>query len=307
MEQIAEGTSFVDVEYRGNRYYIACAVLEGDAGIALIDPGPTVSLPGLEKGLARGGYSLDDVTDVLLTHIHLDHAGASGTIVKRNPKVRVGVHERGAPHMIDPERLLASASRIYGDQMDAMWGEFLPVPEGNVEVLTGGEELSAGGRSLEVAYTPGHASHHVSFFDSGTGIAYVGDTAGIRLAGERVTLPVTPPPDIDLEAWEESLQRIEAWSPERLFVTHFGPDANVAVNLEQLRTRLMQWSLHVRRGMQSGAPTEECVEAFIKWIIEDLEQNLSPDKVPVYQVSSMPEMSWHGLARYWRKKEAKKA
>ncbi len=307
MEQIAEKTSLVDVEYRGNSYYIACAVLESESGVALIDPGPAVSLPGLEKGLAKGGYSLDDVTTVLLTHIHLDHAGASGTIVKRNPEVRVCVHERGAPHMVDPSRLLASAGRIYGDQMDAMWGEFLPVPEENVEVLTGGEELSAGGRSLEVAYTPGHASHHVSFFDSGTGIAYVGDTAGIRVANEPVTLPVTPPPDIDLEAWEESLQKIEAWSPERLFVTHFGLDANVAGNLEQLRTRLMQWSLHVRRGMQSDAPTEECVEAFIKWVIEDLEQNLAPDKVPVYQVSSMPEMSWHGLARYWRKKEAKKA
>lgn len=305
MEQIAERTCFVDVEYLGNKYYIACAVLEGDDGIALIDPGPAVSLPGLERGLAHGGYSLDDVTDLLLTHIHLDHAGGTGTLVKRNPKIRVCVHERGAKHMIDPERLLASAKRIYGDQMDAMWGEFLPVPEENVEVLTGGEELISGGRALAVAYTPGHASHHVSYFDATTGIAYVGDTAGIRIANEPVTLPVTPPPDIDLEAWEESLQKIEAWGPERLFVTHFGADENVAGTLDQLRTRLMQWSLYVRRGMQSGAPIEECTEAFIKWVVEDLEQNLSPDKVPVYQVSSMPEMSWHGLARYWRKKEQK--
>jgi glyoxylase-like metal-dependent hydrolase (beta-lactamase superfamily II) len=305
MEQIAQRTSFVDVEYLGNEYYIACAVLEGDDGIALIDPGPTVSLPGLERGLAQGGYSLADVTDLLLTHIHLDHAGGTGTIVSRNPEVRVCVHERGAPHMVDPARLLASAKRIYGDQMDALWGEFLPVPEANVEVLTGGESLSAGGRKLAVAYTPGHASHHVSYFDAGTGIAYVGDTAGIRIANEPVTLPVTPPPDIDLEAWEESLQKIEAWSPERLFVTHFGADPNVAANLEQLRGRLMQWSLYVRRGMQSGASTEECTESFIRWVIEDLEQNLPADKVPVYQVSSMPEMSWHGLARYWRKKEQK--
>jgi glyoxylase-like metal-dependent hydrolase (beta-lactamase superfamily II) len=306
MEQIADRTGVVDVEYLGNEYYIACAVLEGDEGIALIDPGPSVSLPGLERGLARGGYSLADVTDLLLTHIHLDHAGGTGTIVKRNPKIRVCVHERGAPHMIDPERLLASAGRIYGDQMDALWGEFLPVPEANVEVLAGGEALSTGGRTLAVAYTPGHASHHVSFFDAGTGIAYVGDTAGIRIANEAVTLPVTPPPDINLEAWEESLQKIEAWSPERLFVTHFGADPNVAANLEQLRTRLMQWSLHVRRGMQSGASTEENAEAFVRWVIEDLEQNLPADKVPVYQVSSMPEMSWHGLARYWRKKEQKR-
>jgi glyoxylase-like metal-dependent hydrolase (beta-lactamase superfamily II) len=305
MQQIAEGTCFVDVEYLGNEYYIACAVLEGADGIALIDPGPAVSLPGLERGLAHGGYNLDDVTDLLLTHIHLDHAGGTGTLVKRNPNIRVYVHERGARHMINPDRLLASAKRIYGDQMDAMWGEFLPVPEENVEVLTGGEELSSGGRALAVAYTPGHASHHVSYFDATTGIAYVGDTAGIRIANEPVTLPVTPPPDIDLEAWEESLQKIEAWSPERLFVTHFGADDNVAGTLDQLRTRLMQWSLYVRRGMQSGSPPEECTKAFIKWVVEDLEQNLSPDKVPVYQVSSMPEMSWHGLARYWRKKEEK--
>jgi glyoxylase-like metal-dependent hydrolase (beta-lactamase superfamily II) len=307
MEQIADRTSFVDVEYLGNPFYIACAVLEGDEGLALIDPGPAVSLPGLDRGLARVGYSIDDVTHLLLTHIHLDHAGGSGTLVQRNPSIRVCVHERGAKHMIDPERLLASAERIYGDQMDALWGEFLAVPEENVNVLTGGEELQAGGRVLDVAYTPGHASHHVSYFDDGTGIAYVGDTAGIRIANEPVTLPVTPPPDIDLEAWDESLQKIEAWSPERLFVTHFGADTNVSGTLDQLRERLMQWSLYVRRTMQSDITDEECATEFVTWVREDLERNLPADKVPVYQVSSMPEMSWHGLARYWRKKEEKKA
>jgi glyoxylase-like metal-dependent hydrolase (beta-lactamase superfamily II) len=302
MERIAERTGLVDVEYLGKEHYIACGVLEGDSGIALIDPGPTVSLPVLEEKLGKAGYGLEDVESVMLTHIHLDHSGAAGTIVKANPRARVVVHERGAKHMIDPSRLLASAGRLYGDQMDELWGEFLPVPAENVDQLSGGETVGPGGHEVDVAYTPGHAWHHVSYYDSTTGIAYVGDTAGIRIASDGFVLPVTPPPDIDLEIWEESLQRIEAWRPERLFVTHFGPGEDVADHLEQLRRRLMQWSLNVQRGMKSGAPSEDCVEEFTTWVVDDLAQHMPPDRVFLYQQGGAPDMSWHGLARYWRKK-----
>ena len=203
-------------------------------GLTLIDPGPTSCLPALEAGLRDRGLTLRDVRTLLLTHIHLDHAGATGTIVERVPGIRVYVHERGAPHMIDPEKLLASATRLYGDQMDTLWGAFLPVPASQVTVLTGGERLNSAGTSLRVAYTPGHAKHHVSFLDERAGMAYVGDTAGIRISGDYLLAP-TPPPDIDIEAWQASLDVIDAWQPVSLFLTHFGPVTPARAHLARFR------------------------------------------------------------------------
>ncbi len=162
-------TDYIDLNFRGSSRVIATAVLPGQDGLTLVDPGPTSCLPALEAGLGERGFALRDVRTLLLTHIHLDHAGATGTIVERVPGVRVLVHERGAPHMVDPAKLLASATRLYGDQMDALWGAFLPVPADRVQALTGGERLEIGGASLRVAYTPGHAKHHVSYLDERTG------------------------------------------------------------------------------------------------------------------------------------------
>ncbi|MFQ5743611.1 MAG: MBL fold metallo-hydrolase [Acidobacteriota bacterium] len=302
MEQVAPGTALIDVEYLGERHYIACALLQGDSGATIIDPGPAVSLPGLERGLDEAGLSLAELDAVLLTHIHLDHAGATGTIVRRNPQVRVFVHERGARHMIDPSRLLRSAGRLYGDRMDSLWGEFLAVPEGNVEALSGGERLRLAGRDLEVAYTPGHASHHVSYMDSGTGIAFVGDTAGIRIANEPFVLPVTPPPDIDLESWSGSLERIEAWRLERLFVTHFGPGENVPEHLERFRDGLHQWSDSVRASLEGGGDDADRAATFDRQVGEDLDRQLPVGTVRLYRQGAPIEMSWYGLARYWRKR-----
>lgn len=294
-------TRTIDVEYRGTRCYIACCLLEGD-GPVIIDPGPTVSLAALEAGLAGAGHVLGDLAGILLTHIHLDHAGATGTIVARNPRVRVYVHERGARHMVNPERLLRSAERLYGDEMDAMWGEFRAVPERNVQVLVGGETLELAGRRIEVAYTPGHASHHVSYLDTSTGTAFVGDTAGIRIANNPFVLPVTPPPDIDLEIWETSLQKIERWRPEHLYVTHFGAAEGVEAHLAQFRARLRQWAESVRGGLASAHGDEQCIEAFTADVLTQLRADLPDDVVPLYQQGAAPEMSWNGLARYWNKR-----
>ena len=214
-------TDYIDLNFRGSQRVIATAVLAGPDGLVLIDPGPTSCLATLEAGLRDRGYTLRDVRSLLLTHIHLDHAGAAGTIVERVPGVRVHVHERGAPHMIDPRKLLASATRLHGDQMDALWGAFLPVPADRIDVLQGGERLDAAGHGLRVAYTPGHAKHHVSYLDEQSGMAYVGDTGGVRVSGDYLIAP-TPPPDIDLEAWRASLDTIDAWQPVSLFLTHFG-------------------------------------------------------------------------------------
>jgi glyoxylase-like metal-dependent hydrolase (beta-lactamase superfamily II) len=181
MITLAPGVSYTDVHFIGLPGIIASVVLHGPGGAAIIDPGPTSTLPALVAGLSRAGIAMADVSALLLTHIHLDHAGATGTLVRQQPELRVYVHEKGAPHLVDPTRLLASATRLYGDAMDRLWGDVLPVPAHALTVLAGGERISAGGRDLDIAYTPGHASHHVSYFSADTGIAFVGDTAGVRL------------------------------------------------------------------------------------------------------------------------------
>ncbi|MBW8862525.1 MAG: MBL fold metallo-hydrolase, partial [Acidobacteria bacterium] len=219
MITLASGVSYIDLNFVGVRGVIATVVLHGANGVALIDPGPTSALPVLRSELQRTGIAVEDVRTILLTHIHLDHAGATGTLVRENPALRVVVHEQGAPHMVNPEKLIASASRLWPGEMDRLWGDFLPVPADRLDVVRGGERIAAGGRHLDVQYTPGHASHHVSYFGADTGIAFVGDTAGIRLQAGGFVLPPTPPPDIDLEIWRDSLKRIADWHPSTLFVT----------------------------------------------------------------------------------------
>src|SRR5260221_10289925 len=223
MIPLASGSSFVDVNFLGTPGIISTAVLHGPGGVALIDPGPSSKLFTLRAELERAGIAIADVRTILLTHIHLDHAGATGTLVRENPGIIVYVHEKGAPHMASPEKLIASARRLWGDDMDRLWGEFLPVPAERMNALKGGERIAEGGRDLEVAYTPGHASHHVSYFSADSGIAFVGDTAGVLLHHDGFNMPPTPPPDIDLEAWNESLRKIGDWRADTLFITHFGP------------------------------------------------------------------------------------
>lgn len=301
--QIAEKSWYVDVEYLGQPHLIACGVLETEAGLVLVDPGPTTSLKGLTTKLAAQGFTLDDVHALLLTHIHLDHAGATGSIVAEHPDVQVYVHHVGARHMIRPEKLLASAQRIYGDQMDTLWGDFLPVPEANVQVLNGGETLDVGGRSFEVAYTPGHAIHHVSYLDQHTGTAFVGDTAGMRVAGVDFIVPVAPPPDIDVERWHESLDALRAWHPTRLFVTHFGPSEEVEAHLDTMARKLDAWSRDVRQTLDHDTSDPARAQAFHAAKMEVIRQQLSGADLAPYERFGQPEASWYGLARYWRKKQ----
>ena len=183
MLTLAAGLDYVDLNFLGVPEVIATAVLHHASGVALIDPGPSTTHENLKESLRKKGISLADVRQVLLTHIHLDHAGVTGTLLRENPAIEVIVHERGAPHMIDPGKLLASAGRLYGADMDRLWGDFVPVPAARVRPMTGGERIVAAGRELQVAYTPGHASHHVSYFDAASRVAFVGDTAGIRRTG----------------------------------------------------------------------------------------------------------------------------
>ena len=190
----------------------------------LVDPGPESSLHTVLEKLGD-----QQPEAILLTHIHLDHAAATGAMVARWPDLPVYVHERGAPHIIDPSRLLASAERLYGDQLEYLWGKIQPVPEANVTVLTGGETV----RGMRVAYTPGHASHHVCYLHEETGTAFVGDVAACRLPGTDLVIPPTPPPDIDVEVWEDSIGIVESWAPEKLALTHWGPVDDPAPHLAE--------------------------------------------------------------------------
>lgn len=291
---------FVDLLFRGSPRVIATAFLQGPDGVTLIDPGPTSCLPALEDGLRQRGLTLRDVRSLLLTHIHLDHAGAAGTIVERVPGVKVYVHERGAPHMIDPAKLLASATRLYGDRMDALWGAFLPVPAGQVTVLKGGERLDVGGTAINVAYTPGHAKHHVSYLDEHAGMAYVGDTGGVRVAGDYLIAP-TPPPDIDIEMWQQSLDTIDKWQPVSLFLTHFGPITPARAHLARFRTTVATAAEVSREMLAAGGTDDELASRFADRMRQDVRKALPEHEAGAAELAAPFDQLWQGLARYWHK------
>ena len=291
----------IDLNFRGSPRVIAAAILPGHDGVTLVDPGPTSCLPALEAGLKDRGLALRDVRTLLLTHIHLDHAGAAGTIVERVPRARVYVHERGAPHMIDPGRLLASATRLYGDRMDSLWGAFLPVPASQVTVLAGGERLEFGGSTIHVAYTPGHAKHHVSYLDERDGMAYVGDTAGVRVSGDYLFAP-TPPPDIDIEAWQDSLSRIDAWQPVSLFLTHFGPVTPARAHLARFRTIVANVAETSRQMIETGGTDEELAKRFVDQMRQDVRKSLPEHEARAAELAAPFDLLWQGLSWYWQKK-----
>lgn len=301
MSTLSHGLSWIDLQFHGRSRVIATGLAQGTSGVALIDPGPTSCLDTLEEGLQTLGVRWSDVRHLLLTHIHLDHAGAAGTIVRAHPHVQVVVHERGAKHMVDPTRLVDSARRIYGERMDFWWGEVAAVPLENVVTVGGGERVDAGGRVFEVAYTPGHASHHVSFYDPSSGVAFVGDTAGVCINGGYV-LPPTPPPDIDLEQWQASVDRILDWSPATLFLTHFGAVSAVRPHLAALLSNLQLTAGLVLTSLGEAGTDDELAARFADRLRRELRRHMSEAQVAGYVVAAAYEHLWAGLARYWRKK-----
>ena len=306
MERLATGVSYIDLKFRETPRIIATAVLQSPGEVALLDPGPTSTLPTLRGELATAGISMAEVTAIVLTHIHLDHAGATGTLVHENPGLKVFVHERGAPHLIDPERLIASAARLYGDAMDKLWGEVRPVEPGALKVVVGGERIRTGGREFLVEYTPGHANHHVSYFNPETGIAFVGDTAGIKRTADGYVLPPTPPPDIDVEAWHASLDRIDRWRPDTLFLTHFGPSMIPGPHLAELREHLTFATDVVQASLQRAASDEERAQWFTEQIRLELRRRLGDRDAHAYEVAGRFDLNWRGLARYVRKLEGQR-
>ena len=272
----------IDLNFGGAPHAIGVYLVETTDGLALFDCGPTSTLPALEAGLAEHGLALEDLRHLLLSHIHLDHAGAAGPIVRRHPNLTVWVSKIGAPHLVDPSRLERSARRLYGELFDPLWGELAAVPEQNVRTAEGNV------LGWESFPTQGHASHHVSYFRDGTLLA--GDAAGVRMPGASYVLPVSPPPDIDVEAWHATAAAIRARKPERMALIHFGVHEDVETHLDRLELELDRWAARVRDGMEQ----EEFVAAARADAGEDA--SLYDRVAPFWQ-------SWHGMKRYWDRRE----
>ena len=269
----------IDLVHAGNERTVGVYLLDTSQGLALFDCGPSSCIDALKQGLDERGHELGDLRHLLLSHIHLDHAGAAGTLVREHPALQVHVSEVGAPHLIDPSRLERSARRLYGDTFDPLWGELAAVPEENLHVA--GERVVG----LECFPAPGHASHHVCYFDGQT--LYAGDAAGVRIQPHRAVLPPTPPPDVDVEGWYRTLEQIERRAPERLALIHFGVADDVSRHLGELRARLDTWA----RRVEDGASEQEFVAA--------ARADLSPEEVDDYD-RAMPFWQSHaGLRRYW--------
>lgn len=280
----------IDVHHLGIGRVI-CAWQVGDA---IVDPGPEPALPTLLEALGDWRPRA-----LLLTHIHLDHAGATGALVRRWPDLEVYVHERGAPHVIDPSKLMSSAGRLYGeDNMKRLWGEVLPVPAERVHALSGGERLDVAG-AMRVAYTPGHASHHVAYLHEQSGRAFVGDVAGVRIAPSDLVIAPTPPPDIDVEAWEASLDLIAGWRPTSLALTHFGAVDDAGAQLEATRQSLRDLAGLARRG------DADLLENAVRSTIEREADGAAT--VQAYEAAVPPSHLFMGLERYWRKRAEREA
>ena len=281
----------IDVMHLGRPHVIGCWQVDG----ALVDPGPESSLQTVLDALGD-----EQPRALLLTHIHLDHAAATGALVRRWPELEVYVHERGAPHLIDPSKLLASAERLYGDQMQRLWGEIVPVPEENVTVLTGGETVLG----MRVAYTPGHASHHVCYLHEDSGTAFVGDVAACRIPPSNLIMPPTPPPDINVEVWEESLDLVASWSPQRLALTHFGAvEDDVPGYLEAARSRLREEADLVKE-----MPEDAYERDLQRRIREQMTAEGLGEETIAELLQAVPTAyQWRGLDRYWRKRAEREA
>jgi glyoxylase-like metal-dependent hydrolase (beta-lactamase superfamily II) len=281
----------IDLLHVGRRRVIATYLLAGDEP-ALVDCGPSSCLGALEEALRERGLEIEDLRHLVLTHIHLDHAGAAGSLVRRNTSLQVHVSSIGAPHLLDPSRLERSARRLYGADFDRLWGELAPVPEASLR------PVKARVLDLEAFPTPGHAAHHVSFL-APDGTCFAGDAAGVRIEPCAFVLPASPPPDIDLEAWSASLDAIEERRPGRLCLTHFGPVDDPQVHIARMREQLRTWAERVRDGATA--------EGFAHAAEEELQAGADAETAEAYRQAAPFWQSHAGLERYWRKRREEEA
>jgi len=276
----------IDLLHLGAERVIGAYLLDTADGPALFDCGPATTVETLRAGLAEHGVTPADLRHLLLSHIHFDHAGAAGVLVQENPRLTVHVSAIGAPHLIDPSRLERSARRLFLDHFERLWGSLVPIPEENVRIV--GPRVV----DFDCFPSPGHASHHVCFLRDG--ILLAGDATGVRIAPSPVVMPPTPPPDVDVDAWDATLDEIERRAPERLALVHFGLFDDVDRHLAELRERLH----HFVELVGTGATEEEFVAQALS--------ELGADS-PEYDSAFPPQQDYQGLRRYWAKRRAAEA
>ena len=299
----------IDLDFMDTGQVVAAFLLLGEDGAsaALVETGPTTCLERLTAGLEGHGVSHEDVRQVYLTHVHLDHAGASGHLSEILPNATFYVHEVGYPHLADPSKLVKSATRIYGERMDELWGEARPVPEDRIKVLKDGEETETAGGVLVAHDTPGHAYHHLAYLEPGSGSLFTGDVAGIRLPGQSYIRPPTPPPEIDLEAWVRSINYIRQIAPASLWPTHYGSFEDVGRHLGELEQRLQDWLLFVEGHMDDGAGREEISDQLkAKGDTEMLAEGADITESEHYDLAGGYPMLTDGLMRYVTRRREKR-
>ena len=289
----------MDLGFMGTEGIIASFLLVGEGSAAVVETGPTTCIENFMQGLKDNGVAPEDVEQVFVTHIHLDHSGASGNLVEKLPNATFYVHEVGYPHLVDPSKLIKSSTRLYGDRMEELWGEIRPVPEERLFKLEGGEEVETAGASLAARYTPGHAYHHLAFYEPESGFLFAGDVAGVRLMGQSYVKPPTPPPEVDVEAWKGSIENIRKLSPRVLCPTHFGSYEDVDRHLGELEQRLQDWLLFVEERMDEGRSQEDIAgELESKGDEELLREGAAPEESERYELAANYQMLVAGLMRY---------
>ena len=300
--QRRDGISVIDLGFLGVEQVIAAYLVEAGSELALIETGPTTTLDNLERGIKDAGYELGDLTRIIVTHIHLDHSGAAGVIVQKHPHIRVAVHPVGAPHLIEPERLVRSAGRIYGDDMERLWGEIAGVPAEQVDVLEDDTDFVVGNRRFRVAFTPGHASHHVVLFEDASGTLFTGDTGGVRMPGSRYVAAPIPPPELDPAGWEASIARMRGFGADRLALTHFGIHDGADDHLAQVIPRVHEL---VALGEAAGTEVADLpamtarIEAFQRQKLGDEATDVMIQRLSLANPDLLGAM---GLERYLRKR-----
>lgn len=303
--EVQPGVFQIDHHFRGSPGVIASYLLaDGEGGpLTLIEAGPASTTETLLAGVRQAGFDPDRIEHVVVTHIHLDHAGAAGGLVRRLPNARVYVHPVGAPHLADPEKLLASATRIYGALMGPLWGEMLPVPEDRLVILADGASLDIGGRTIRAYDTPGHANHHLALHEPESGAVFTGDVAGIRLDGVRHIRPPTPPPEFDPDKWQRSIATLRTLSPRRLYLTHFGGYDDVDWHLDELLARTWFWAGWVGGRLATGESPDATSDA-LRGVEDALLAATVGDESLLrrYEEAGNYRMSVDGIARWWKKR-----
>lgn len=288
----------LDLKFQGQPCSVAAYMLEHSDGLVLVESGPGSTVPALETALAAHGYGIQHVTHVLLTHIHLDHAGASGYLARQG--AQIFVHPVGAPHLLNPEKLIASATRIYGDLMDSLWGEILPVPPEKLTVLQDNEEVVVGNLRFTALNTPGHAEHHYAYqFED---LCLSGDVGAVRIPGYSYLRVPMPPPEFHLEKWRESIARLQKVGFKRMALTHFGIFDDAAWHLQATLKALDDVEAWLVANMPADPPLDILKQRFIAAMdAQSRAQGLSDAAIEAYRLANPLSMSVDGLARYWKK------